>query len=239
MIQINGAIKVITGFVSIIILTLFNSGCSVIGLTIGAAEDNDHPRKIDRPVNEINMIDTGADAKIAMKSGESLDGKYAGIGQMSQPEYESIFPALIEKTSEIGGFPAPGDTVIIYDKSGNELLFILDGYNAGYLSVRRFGEEKPIAILTRNIFNMLLEYGETISGANLETMIESGKLPTYRTIILDVNNVRRIIPADSIVSVTEFDKNNRKWKGFAIGAVLDLAILTLFIYSLSHMQWDG
>jgi len=231
--------KAIAAYISPLILALFVSGCSAIGMSIGDAEDNKHPPSINRPIKDINLTDTGAKVMINMLSGDLLEGKYAGLGQMSQSDYESIFHSLIDRSTETGGFPAPGDTIFIYDNSGNELSFILNGYNSGYLSACRFGEEEPIAILTRNISNMLLGYGEIISGDNLEIMIENGKLPTYKTVILDITGGQRIIPADSIISVIEFDKNNRMWKGLAIGAIIDIAALTLFIHALTHMHWAG
>lgn len=230
--------KALPWIIICIILTSIVSGCSIIGLSLGAAADHDHPDRVNWPVNDTEQIKPGANIELVLQSGDTLIGKFKGTGRLSDGEYESIFHACLNESSELDKFPAPGDTIAIFDHSGNKFEFVLTGYNNRYLSVHRKGEDKSIAVLRKNISNVTSGRGETIFGADLEKMISERRLPVFQTLVLERNGETTALPADSIVQLAEIDINNRIWKGLAIGLAIDLAVSAWFIYSIRNAHFE-
>ena len=238
MIKGNDIIGALSILITCAILIPVISSCSVVGLTIGAALDDNRPDRVIRPVIDMNQITPGRNIEVILLSNNILEGKFKGTGILSQKEYDSIFREYLNDSNELNAFPAPGDTITILDLSGKQLIFILIGYGMGYLSVHSVGEDKTIAILTRHISSMYLNNGETISGSNIEKMLSERKLPVIETLILDLDGRIREVPADSIVQITELDKNYRIWIGLAAGAVVDLAVVILYIHAVTQGNWE-
>lgn len=234
MIKFNRIFRDLSFLLICTILIPVFSGCSIVGLTIGATADSDHPDRVNRPVIDLDQIKPGKTIELILFSNETLEGKYKGTGMLPRQEYDSLFHEYLNNSNELSAFPAPGDTITVFDLSGNQLEFVLIGYGIGYLSVHRTGEEKTIAILTRQISSMLLRNGETISGTNLEKTISDRKLPLIQTLILDSGGNTREVPADSIVQITEIDKNYRIWVGLAVGFAIDYLVATLYISGLKQ-----
>lgn len=220
--------------ITFIILIIVVSGCSVVGLTIGAAADNDNPDRVDRPVTNIEHIKPGTRVEVVLRTDDKLIGKYKGTAQMSVREYESIFNDFSSSAGELNVIPAPKDMITIFDLSDNQWTYVLIAYNKGYLSVRRVEEEKPIAFLTRNISKIAFGDRETISGPDIDRLIFERKLPVYQTLVLDSGDQTVTIPLDSIDQVTEINKNYRIWIGLALGLAIDLA---MFIW-ITNSPWN-
>ena len=227
----NKIIRLLSWLSTFIVLITVVSGCSIVGLSVGALADVNNPDRADILINNIDHIKPGTRIEIVLNSDDTLRGKYKGIAQMSNEEYETLFNELSGSSNELSAIPAPSDTITIFDFSGNEWTYVLIGYNRGYLSVRRMEEEKPIAFLTRNISKIAFSNGEAISGADIESLIFERKLPVYQTLVLDSDGQRVAIPVDSITRVTRIGSNNRIWIGLALGFLIDLAIIIDF---LSH-----
>jgi hypothetical protein len=234
----NNIFGVLSYFIIIAIFISAFSGCSLIGLTVGGAADDNRPDRVNRPIIQMNQIEPGRKIELILLSYGTLEGKFKGTGVLPRQKYDSIFHEFLNNSNELSPFPAPGDTITILDLSGNQLEFILIGYGMGHLSVQRIGDEKIIALLTRHISSMFLRNGETISGTNLEQMISDRELPVFQTLILDSGGNTREVPADSIFQITEIDKNYRMWVGLAAGLAIDLTILALYIHALTHANFD-
>lgn len=226
--------KLFPWLITFIILITVVSGCSIIGLSVGALADADNPDRADYPADKFNQIKPGKKIEIVLRSDDTLKGEFKGIDQMSELEYESFFNEFINESNEIHTVPAPGDTITILDFSGDEFTYVLTGYNGGYLSVRRMEDQRAIEFLTGKISKIYFGNVETTSGSEIDRLILERKLPVFQTLVLDSDGERVTIPLDSIARVTRIGSNKRKWIGLALGLAIDLA---MFIW-ITNSPWN-
>lgn len=220
-----------------IMLLCLMSGCSVIGLAIGASADGGKSDKEDYAISEIEFIKPGKEVTVVLNTKDMISGKYLRTTQISDHEYDLLFGEFREESRNLSGIPAPGDTITIFDLAGRQWTFELIGYNYDYLTVRRLGETEPIVFFIRNIARIADRDKKLISGEELEMMIAEKRIPVIQAMALDIDGDTVVLATSKVDRVYSIDKKNRIWKGLAIGLAIDLALVIWFITQLS-LHWE-
>lgn len=217
---------------AVVVLLFLMSGCSVIGLAIGADVDRGKPDKKDYAISEIERIKPGKEVTVVLNTKDMISGKYLRTTQISDHEYELIFSEFREKSSDLATIPGPGDTITIFDLAGRQWTFELIGYNYDYLRVKPAGKTEPIVFLIRNIAQIADQDKKVISGEELDMMIAEKKIPVIQAMVLNINGDTVVLATSKVDRVFSIDKKNRIWKGLAIGLAIDLALVIWFITQL-------
>ncbi len=208
------------------------SGCTVIGLAIGASADREKPDKKDYAISEIERIQPGKEVTVVLNTKDMISGEYVRTTRITDQEYDSIFSEFREKSYNLSGIPAPGDTITIFDLTGRRWTFELIDYNYDYLRVKPAGETEPIVFLIRNIAEITAGNETTISVEELKMMIAEKKIPVIQAMALNINGDTVVIAASRVDRVFSIDKKNRIWKGMAMGLAIDLALVIWFVTQL-------
>jgi len=208
---------------------LLTSGCSAIGLAIGASADREQRDKKDYVISEIERIKPGKRITVVLNTKDVMIGNYLQTTQIPDHEYDSIFSDFRKESSDQATIHGPGDTITILDLEGRHWTFELIGYNYNYLTVRRLGESEPIVFLFRNIAEITVRNETSISIEELKMMITEWKIPVLQAMVLNVDCDTVVLAASMIDRVYSIDKKNRMWKGLAIGFAIDLALVIWYI----------
>ncbi len=208
------------------------SGCTVIGIAIGASADREKPEKKDYAISEIEHIKPGKEVTVILNTKGMISGEYVRTTRITDQEYDSIFGEFREKSSDLATIPGPGDIITILDLAGGQWIFELIGYNYDYLTVRRIGETDPIVFFIRNIADIAAGSETTISVEELKMMIAEKKMPVLQAMVLNINGDTVVIAASRVDRVFSIDKKNRIWKGLAIGLAIDVALVIWFLATL-------
>jgi translation elongation factor P/translation initiation factor 5A len=217
---------------AVIMLLCLMSGCSVIGLAIGADVDREKSDKKGYAISEIERFKPGKEVTVVLNTKDMISGKYLRTTQISDHEYALILSEFREESPNLSGIPAPGDTITIFDLAGRQWTFELIGYNYDYLRVKPAGKTEPIVFLIRNIAEIVDRDKQVTSGEELEVMIAEKKIPVIQAMVLDVDGDTVVLATSKVDRVFSIDKKNRIWKGLAIGLAIDLALVIWFITQL-------
>lgn len=219
---------------AVIMLLCLISGCTVIGLAIGASADAEKTDKKDYAISEIEFIKPGKEVTVVLNTKAMISGKYVRTTRITDQEYDSIFGEFREKSYNLSEIPAPGDTITIFDLAGGQWTFELLGYNYDHLTVKRIGETKPQVFLIRNIAEITSRNETTISVEELKMMMAGPRIPVLQAMVLNINGDTVVIATSRIDRVFSIDKKNRIWKGLAIGLAIDVAVsVIVFIIGLA------
>lgn len=211
-----------------IMLLCLTSGCTVIGLAIGASTDQGKSDKKDYAISEIERIKPGKEVTVVLNTKAMIIGEYVRTTRITDQEYDSIFGEFREKSYNLSEIPAPGDTITIFDLTGGQWTFELIGYNYDYLSVRRIGETEPIVFLIRNIAEITAGDETTISVEELKTMIAGPKIPVLQAMVLNIYGDTVVIATSKVDRVFSIEKKHGIWKGLAIGLAIDAGALVIW-----------
>lgn len=218
------AISAITGAV-----VLFSvSGCSLIGLGIGAAVDNIRPDNFEELTGwEIEIIKPGHNILVQKINGDSLIGKFAGLDQISFDKYSAKYSNCRDRHSGKFNLPLLGDTIIAVDTSGKNWEIEFMGFDAGSLLFRKKDLSEPGRVILTKISKIIVDGKNEISGSTLNTMTLGHQIPSYYSLILDGNVRRHIIPIDDIYSIGTRTSKHGARNGFIVGAAIDIIVVAV------------
>ena len=95
-------ILVITGALFVLAFLLFRlSGCSLIGLGIGALSDANTPDYTTIPGWEEGNIEPGTEIDILLNNGEQVSGTYIGLEHVLEEEYAEQYTEKYAESREI------------------------------------------------------------------------------------------------------------------------------------------
>ncbi len=220
------AISAITGAA-----VLFSvSGCSLIGLGIGAAVDRASPDNFEEITGwEIETINPGDNILIQKINGDLFTGKFVGLDQISLDKYSAKYSKCRDLHSGKFNLPLLGDTIIAVDTSGKNWEIEFIGFDAGSLLFRKKNLSKPGRVTLTRISKIIVDGKYEISGSTLNTMTLGHEIPSYYSLILNGNVRRHIIPIDDIYSIEIRTSKHGARNGFMVGAAIDIIVIALIL----------
>ncbi|MEE9441871.1 MAG: hypothetical protein V3V99_04315 [candidate division Zixibacteria bacterium] len=223
------------------------SGCSLIGLGVGAAIDSHKPKTKKIPIWAANTIKPGDQVIAHLDNGMSLSGSYRGVMVSDENEYQEKYVDWISQLEDSCRMPVFNEEVSITLKSGATIkdkfmgfdLFVtaLDPRDTSRIifhnpdlycyAIGTSQKENSQKYFLYDIKNYDGEKSTDINRSCIWNMAVAGSLPLRSEIC--VKDSIRIMNAgiDEITSLEINNGRNAKWWGLGLGLAVDVTFIIL------------
>ncbi len=237
----------------LLILYLLSTGCSIIGLAIGANTETEevYYKTVESNSPEFKSLELaeGDSIKIVTNDGDSLSGIFIQYQPLSFEEYTKGF---INAFSNMEYFPKPYDTLWAQENDNNVCYEFL-GFE--YKNILVKDEKNDTVVISLNEPFILLEEGNKILKKNefieliknKNEVIKSVSFHRYMQLMelyarhnnekILIKNMEDIviIPLDDISQMIVQHSKNYALEGILVGLGIDVLIVVLLIDMGNHM----
>lgn len=219
------------------VATLALTGCSLIGLGVGAQIDASKPDQTTLPGWEVVTIKPGTAINVILKDGSWLSGKYSGLDRIPAEQYAAIYFQAREQKLEGILLPALGDSIDIgksvvglFKDSEKNLEGTFEGFEHDRILIKlkeRTGlSDVPLSLVTK----IASDRSHIISGETIKRLIREGKIPVLSAIVVESDAGKTLVAMDNVSQIEIPVKKRVASEGFITGAIIDAAILYTYIY---------
>jgi hypothetical protein len=210
------------------------TGCSVIGLAIGAGED-DRASSEFRQLTTLDELSTGSSLTLVTTHGDTLKGELVGLKEIR--EYDKIYHEKVSGTPLGDVVPAPQAqvTVVTHEKAtligARQKRFRAKvlGFDPGVVRLMpvtsRYSPVLPLSALD----SLVNDGGHSIDSATLIAMIRESRVPFISEVGIVNPQDTLWLPADEISLILHESSSNGAITGFLVGAAIDVAVYFLVI----------
>jgi len=218
----------------VVVVAAALTGCSLIGLGIGASIDRDNAGKR-KPIEawQVVAVGPGTPVDVSLRDGGQLSGKYVGLVPVPPEQYADSF----ERSREANGSAHPpvlGSTVTVAVKSGKQKQGELLGFDLKSLVIREAGGKQPTAVELSRVVRLSDSAGGDVEGETLRRMALAGKIPYLSAMAVDTASGRTQVPLDLVARIDVPKKSHATLTGFLVGAVIDAVLVVAAVNSLNH-----
>jgi hypothetical protein len=209
--------------ISFLLPPLLLTGCSLIGMGIGAISDSGKKGGEDiAGLEGLRTLRPNTGIVLITRSGGRIEGDYLGIGKLNRQEYDREYLASAETLKAKGQLPMPADTISFeyYEAPGRRVRGLFRGVDPGTLVLWSGGYSLPA------IRDLRGEGGRPLDQFALREFTEGGRLPyVSRTVQVDRGKDTLEVPIDEIVRFEQGSGGSGMLTGFLVGAVIDAIVL--------------
>jgi hypothetical protein len=214
-----------------LVLSVSLSGCTVVGLGLGALQDSKAPPKA-KPVakSEVDTLAVGEAIEIQLWDGTRLSGKYQGLRWENPDAYAPRYEEARGKLAKDVAIPALGPGARVVVTSGGSAAGEFVGVGAGVIRFVETGTEMSIGL--DRILTLADAEGRSASGTTLTELVAARRLPTLAGLTVDGKAGTRTVDYADIAGVSRLSKRNTgKLTGVLAGLTLDLVAVAVVMSS--------
>jgi hypothetical protein len=229
---------------AVILMALFQTGCSVIGLTVGSIHDSRMRKRNPISTDSLETLKTGTAVKLTLEDGTHATGRYAGLEFVPEKTYEAWYSSFLKKEPAGPMLPALGDSVTVqyFLKDRPETILITDGVLCGFGASCFLIENKgffprsdvPYSVLQK----MTDSKGHSFTKDSITNLIAGKKIPVMDGIRIQGRTGIETIPMQKILEIRRQNTGNTAAQMFFGGLVFDLAVFLIIQHAMNHMM-DG
>jgi hypothetical protein len=201
------------------------TGCSLIGLAIGAASDAG--KKGGAEVSgfaELRGVEAGTGMVLITYGGERIEGDFVAVREKTIREYRDAYVAARETLKVGNQLPLPGDTIrFAYSTApGSMIRGKFRGVDPGVLLL--WGRAGSYALSA--IRDLRSDSAGPLDAFVLHVLTEEGRLPyCARGVMVKRGRDTVEVPVEEIVRIERDAGGNGKLTGFLVGAVIDAVVI--------------
>jgi len=218
---------------------LLSTGCSLVGLGVGAALDGKRNRAAKTAYLqgfEVSRIKPGARLTLVLTGGERIAGRYEGLD--TAPVAAEYGPRYARARADVHELALPdlGERVILQTVSGSATTGAFAGFDLGQIVLQPDGEARTVRLTLQHLATLTLADGTALSGPRLEALAADRRLPLVSRIVLGESRV----PLEQVKSV-EFRPQSHQGRatGLVVGAVIDAIVVASAMDSLNGSWGEG
>jgi len=214
-------------------LLLLQSGCSVVGLGIGAAIDAHKPDSVIVQGYRLTTIEQGSPLTVTLNYGSRVTGTFDWGMPATAELIDTLYMRARSNDSGCAILPALGDTVEIIHRSG-----LIRG-QIDHAVYRRFDSgcdfcfglapvdsSEAREFCLGHLLAVRRPDGDLLrSGDIANALAQSHTFVPYSAIEMVTNEGIQQLPLDCIAQVVAPSHKQAKWNGFLIGAAIDVVIV--------------
>jgi hypothetical protein len=221
----------------VVALLLIQSGCSVVGLGIGAALDAHKPDSVIVQGYRLTTIEQGSPLKIDLSNGSTIIGTFNRGMPVSAEWIDTLY--MRARSSDPGWaiLPALGDTVEFIHRSGRVRGQVK---NVSYRRLRSgcdfcFGfapldSSEARELCSRHLLAVRRADGGLLRSREIaDAITQSHTLVPYSGIEMVTEKGIQQTPMNCIARVIAPIYKHGKWEGFLIGASIDVCLILAYI----------
>ncbi len=231
--------------------TVVISGCSLIGLTLGAMSDARQPKEMIIPGWKVDSLKVGTMIEVLCKDSITLRGKYNGVEPMPLGQYAQAYAKAQARLPEGIHLPNLADTLTMTFVSPNlqapkrVLSGKLSGFEVGFIqfTATENGRFKVSSERLEELMRLRDESGTDLTGEIVRNLIAEGKMPVRSALLLLDEGRRKQVAINQVEQVHQFaGKKNGALTGLLVGAVIDATLVFIAVNevndSMKHPDWD-
>jgi hypothetical protein len=219
------------------------TGCSVIGLAIGAASDAHASKEFTRLTPLVDLSE-GSPLTLITAHGDTVKGELVGLKEI--PEYDKIYRERVSGTPLGDVIPAPQVhvTVVAHEKAQlfgthqHRFQAKVLGFDPGVVRLlpgtSRYSPVFPLS----GMDSLLSDGGHSISSETLIEMIKESRVPFVSILGIRDTLETHWIPSDEISLIIDKSSRNGAITGFLVGAAMDVCAV-LAVRSAFHSMWGN
>lgn len=233
------------------------SGCSLMGLGIGAVIDYSKPDSLRISGWKVDTLKPDKKIKITFQDGAQLNATYRGIERFPQNEYAQRYNFSREKSLPDVILPPLGDTIGITQKSGEFIEREFLGFDYRYQPTETWEAKErspftPVLVSVKVKENAVAQNlssakfikvsdseGNVLEVEVLERLAMEGKIPFLSAISLQNSDSMMLIPREKIFQIERKNSKNAKWIGLGIGTAIDVTAIIFFAMILPSVDLFG
>lgn len=207
------------------------SGCTLIGLAIGAHAD---AGKRPQPVEPARLFtaEKGQRLDLTLADGQVVHGKLLGLEPLPSDEYAQRWAWARQRLGPEAPLPSLGAPV--YGLDGSDLGQAFEGVDPGTVLVSRPGQPGLVR-LALGAVGGVGQGPERLDRPALLRLLHEGRLPARSQVVLSGpgREARRVAP-DEVARVSLVPARNGKLTGALAGLAVDALVVGLALRSLSE-----
>jgi hypothetical protein len=225
-------------------LSLSISGCSAVGLGVGAMIDQSKPDCKDIPSYNAGTIKKDTEITVYLRDGSQFEGKYDSLSKISPTDYAKTY-AKVQMAKPCNVIlPVIGDTVDVLLKRktrhNNEFLGFdyqykkkysetskMRGTECYYLYAKSFVKNQPEKFYLNNIKKIIDYNGNTNVGYVITNLMKRGEIPIMTGVNLNTATDTKNISLDRIDHFKVPNCKNAKWVGLSLGLAVDVTVIII------------
>jgi len=222
-------LSVLTVFL-IACLTFLYSGCSLIGLGIGAISDAREPAVITTPNSQIQSVKPGKDVDMVLKDGTVLKGKYEGMQSVPEEEYARKYKETCAQNISLIALPRLGERVRVSFVGNNPPGMVeceFSGFDLGAIMVKAGKKNAVYGVSTKRYSIFENSEGKPIDLKTLDSLMLEGKIPYMSAAVMRIGSDKRVISVDQISVVQIPNRRRDKLFSFLFGAAIDGVLIAV------------
>jgi hypothetical protein len=243
-------------FVVATIIVVSTSGCSLIGLGIGAVVDHSRPDSLSIPGWKAETLKPNEEIKITFQDGSQLNGTYRGIERLPSSKYAQRYSFLKQQNLPGVILPPLGDTIGITQKSGESMEGEFLGFDYRYQTTKTKGINEsspftPLLVSLKFIGNVVAQdlsstefikisdsEGNVSETDVLQNLATEGKIPFMSALSVDNSDKIMLISRETVSRIERKNDKNAKLIGLSIGAAIDVTVLIFLAVTFHSISTD-
>ena len=202
-------------------------GCSLIGLTTGAAIDANTPRFQQVSASELVRVSPGSRVTLLLHDSTRVRGVYRGATRIADDDYRIVYDAWRAHHPRGASFPEIGEPVEL--KPGGKgafRAFVAEGVE---IQSRRLGATS----LDRDGW-LVRRDGSRLDLLEARDLALAGELPIATALRIETDQGERRIALDRVALVDAHTVRHAALSGFLVGLAADAMVVTVVRSSAPH-----
>lgn len=238
--------------IALVVLAIFTSGCSMVGLGTGMVIDDSRSDEKTIEGWKCGSVKKGTRATVHLKDGKHIDGVFDGLSELPPDEYATRYKSFKMACAHDLNLPQIGDTLRIIDRKGDQGRHEFGGFGYRYKSLSRRSKEERSAVCQylsamsidqheqrefklKYLDEIVTDDGNIIGADKIENLATQGKIPLKNVMAIDnVYGSRHLVNIENIKSIEVPRKKYAKWVGLGLGLLVDGAIVAIAIAMASY-----
>jgi hypothetical protein len=225
---------------AIALLSMWFSGCTVIGLGIGLAVDYRDGREHRVSWDSLSSVPRGRRVEVTLISGDTLRGTFTGMGARPEDSYRLAYDSVRALLGGDTALPAIGETLFVTTARGRKLSGLFCALDAGVLAIHRLKDDSTVCLFVVSVSQIRNRDGRGYDPALIRDLVSSGSLPSARELVLESGGKTRGIPLEHIRQIYAPQRWTYHWLlGGVIGLAVDATIAAVAVHDWNSRQGWG
>jgi hypothetical protein len=211
--------------VAVVAVTVQLSGCSLIGLGIGAISDASKPDEVSIPGWKLETVKPGSEVTLILRDGERISGMYVGTAAVPTADYAARYAECRSRLQKGDLLPALNDSITIFLTNGERLKRRFAGFDAQHLLVTWQGRPEPARLALKAVRAIQDSQGHLLKAETVSELMASGQIPLTSQMVVQTSEGKTTLPLEQVQMVQVPAKKHGKLTGFLIGATVDAIVI--------------
>jgi hypothetical protein len=229
-----------------LIMSMMLTGCSLVGLGVGAAIDARQPKEKPLPANGLDLIKPGTKLIVILDDSTEMRVGFMGIDRLSSLEYNQRYSDHLKKLEGGQTLPLPGEKITVSavssDVAGNLVGFdqrFEGSWKVPTIRLNIPGQGNEMVRKLAEVERVGTSRGDTLKSGDLSLLVRQGKIPSMSTIAVQQQSGPEYVPIDGVSVVWLENNSHAKETGFLVGLCIDAAIIGIMVITLHDLDLTG